>query len=291
MYLSVGYELLTGPEHDGPGAALSALGLSALELCLASPATLPALSPDGPPSFSVAEDAGARAYRSHLHRFGLRVSALSVGLDVTAETDEALLRHLVVAIRASDILGASVVGISPIPAADPEGKSPISSPDLVGLLQRACRATPDSRVALAVPVAPSAGEVSAPCRALAAQASGRLGLTLDPARLYEAGLSLADGSDIVRPVAPFVRRLLCRGLQAAARNGPHTQDVPLRTRCPLAGGDIDYAHILCRLGAVGYAGAVTLTAPPAADPGSPSASPWLREDADFLRELLGKDVR
>ncbi len=271
MYLAVSYELLSGPHRESAAAALSALRVSALELPVDVRHTVPAISSAAPVSHTLSDEPGARACRADLHSCGLRLSALSLNLDPSTESEEAMVARLTVAIAAADVLGAPVVGVALA--------SRCAAHEGISLLMAACRATAPSRVALALNMAASPGAGELLRRELAGDSTGRLGITLDPGGLYQAGVSLDEVRDAIRWSAPFTRRFLCRNLRemCAARHP-----------CPLAEGDLDYAHALCLLGAAGYTGAVTVAGAPPDDAASPVGSSWLRADVQFVRELLGE---
>ena len=291
MFVSVSHRVLARAGHESIAAALADLRLAALEVVTDRSLALPSLDGATPPATAGAQAAANRAYRAHLYRLSARLSALAASwgaLSSACEDDAACLTEC---IGATEVLGAPVLGLA-VASLDAGARGHDSSwPLLVSCLQQGLGQTRGSRVAIALEFQadPLSGAGLPPALTPLFE-SERVGLTLDPGALYRAGLPGPIVHDLVRELAPLVRRVLCRNFRCAGRGAesPDGSAADNVEPCPLEVGGIDYGHIACLLGRAGYAGALTVANAPPDDAQPSIARRWLAADIAFLRDLLGE---
>jgi len=291
LLVSVSHQVLARAGHESIAAALADLRLASLEVVTDRSLALPSLDGAAPPATAGTQAAVSRAYRANLYRLRARLSALAVTWDTMSAADQDATSWLTECLSSVEALGAPVVGLA---VASPEGGA--DRPDAVwplvaARLEQGLAQTRPSRVAIALEFGPDLlpGPGLHPSLAPLFE-SERVGLTLDPGALYRAGLPRPVIYHLVRELAPLARRVLCRsfspaGGDADSEDGSSAGNVE---PCPLQVGVIDYAHIACLLGRVGYAGAITVVNAPPDDMQPSMARRWLAADVDFLRDLLGE---
>ena len=276
MYIAIRDVTLFQAGFDDLCPGLTAVGLRCAEVALTRNLTLPAPLHSlraGLPVGTPAEIAAAAATYAEAN---CSLCALFVPTNFNAPRRAPEAEWTVAAFRAAAGLGVGVVRVDGAMS----GLDDLSRRQRVALFAETVAtvlaATPGSPVRLAIENHGRQGnDLLWLDELLAATAPARVGLTLDPANLYGAGLALSGVYEAVERLAPRVFHVHVKNVTypAELRERPR----PLgweygRLVAPIPQGDLDYGRLLGLLRAARYAGALALEdeslalAPPAERP-------------------------
>lgn len=291
LHVSVRDRTLTEAGYEAPAHGLADLELSAIEVEADPTLRLPALDGGDRAVLPIESPAGSRTYRAHLYTLGVQVSAIGLAWQAPDTDGPQQPAWVAGVIRAADVIGARVVRICLAPGRRDDERSSGSAAGLAGELEVLLGQTAGSAPMLAVEVPWQSGEGVQLCRdLLQIVVSDRLGLALDPGRLYSPRTSLDGVYGVVREFAPWVRHVSCSGWRFGGEPGDELERTGDRAARPsrLDEGDIDYARIASILGAVGYAGALTVDCEFGDGLEPAGRQQVLRSDVLHLKDILGE---
>lgn len=267
------------------------LGVAAVELAVGrNVSVLHLTSSFAGPRAILAEGEGLAALRAEYAEAGIHVSGLMVASNFNAEDLEAEVAWVVGAMRLADALGADAVRVD----AAMTGQRELSLPRRVDLYAQAVRrileATPEAATPLAIENHGLQGSDPRWLReVLAALGSPRVGVALDTANFYWAGLSLGDVYRAMEEFAPSVKHVHCKNL----RLEPERREVQ-RERgwgygeyaCPIPDGDIDHARVAELLRDAGYGGGLNIEDESLGKFSEEERPRQLRRDVEHLKAIV-----
>jgi sugar phosphate isomerase/epimerase len=269
---------------------LRALNLDAVELCFCRDRSLPwpsgrALDRAEPLTTPAALRAMAEAYESEL----LHVCGLMVATNLNAEDLAAEVAWVRDAMVAAQALGAGVVRLD----AAMTGQQQLPLCQRVDAYARALvqilEATEDIAVPLAIETHGTQGtDVQWLEGVLERVDSRRVGVALDAANFYLAGMPLSRVYEVVERLAPRVLHVHCKNLKL----DPEQREVVRQPGwgygeyvCPLPDGDLDHRRLVELLRGAGYGGALAIEDESMGKYGATERIQNLARAADYLAEL------
>lgn len=242
---------------------LRALNLDAVELCFCRDRTLPwpgghALDPAEPLTTPSALRALAEAYEAEV----LHVCGLMVATNLNAEDLEAEVEWVRDAMAAAQALGAEVVRLDAAMTGQQELGLQRRVEVYVAALHRILQVTEDLVVPLAIETHGAQGtDVQWLEGVLQRVDPARVGLALDAANFYLAGMPLSQVYRVVERLAPRVLHVHCKNL----RLEPEQRETVRQPGwgygeyvCPVPDGDLDHGRLVQILRAAEYGGALTI---------------------------------
>jgi sugar phosphate isomerase/epimerase len=242
---------------------LKDLGLTAVELAVGrNVSVLHLTSSFAGPRAILTDREGMTDLRAEYAEAGIHISGLMVASNFNAEDLESEIAWVVGAVHLADALGADAVRVD----AAMTGQRELSFPRRVSLyavaVRRILEATPEAATPLAIENHGLQGSDPRWLReVLDALGSPRVGVALDTANFYWAGLSLASVYHAIEEFAPSVKHVHCKNLCLE----PERREVQ-RERgwgygdyaCPIPDGDVDHARVAKLLCDAGYEGGLNI---------------------------------
>lgn len=269
---------------------LHALGLDAVELCFCRDRTLPlpgghALDSIEPLTTPVALAGLVEAYEAEC----VHVCGVMVATNLNAEDLDAEVEWVRDAMVAAQALGADVVRLDAAMTGQQELPLDGRVTAYVSALQTILAATEDLRVPLAIETHGAQGtDVDWLEGVLGQVDAGRVGLTLDAANFYLAGMPLSRVYATVQRLAPRVRHVHCKNLRLL----PEQREAVRQPGwgygeyvCPLPDGDLDHARLVGILKAAEYSGSLTVEDESVGKYPAPARLLNLARAADYLAGL------
>jgi sugar phosphate isomerase/epimerase len=269
---------------------LRALNLDAVELCYCRDRTLPvpgghALDPTEPLTTPPALEGLVEAYEAEV----LHVCGVMVATNLNAEDLDAEVGWVRDAMVAAQALGADVVRLDAAMTGQQELPLDQRVAAYVAALETILAATEGLRVPLAIETHGAQGtEVEWLEGVLERVDPGRVGLTLDAANFYLAGMPLSQVYETVQRLAPHVRHVHCKNLRLL----PEQREAVRQPGwgygeyvCPLPDGDLDHSRLVGILKAAQYGGSLTVEDESMGKYPAPARLQNLARAADYLAGL------
>jgi sugar phosphate isomerase/epimerase len=290
MYVAIRDVTLLQAGFETIREGLRALNLDAVELCFCRDRTLPwpagrALEPVAPLTTPAALEALVEAYESDI----LHVCGVMVATNLNAEDVGAEVEWVRDAMIAAQALGADVVRLD----AAMTGQQELVLQRRIDLYSSALQQILDSAQGLQVPLAiETHGAQGTDLQwlegVLERADAARVGLALDAANFYLAGMPLSQVYDAVRQLAPRAFHVHCKNLSLAP---DQREAVRLpgwgygEYVCPLPDGDLDHPRLVGILKAVEYSGALTIEDESMGKYAAPQRLQNLARAADYLADI------
>ncbi|MEN6346763.1 MAG: sugar phosphate isomerase/epimerase family protein [Armatimonadia bacterium] len=266
------------------------LELDAIELALGRDLSLPMPGKVlDEPRLRLVEDASLTTLRHAYAQEGIHISGLLLANNFHAVDLEAEIEWVAAGIRLGAALGVDAVRIDAVMT----GQQELSLTERAGIYAKAVlkvlQRVPDTQVPLGIENHGYQGnDPQWLQRVLDAVASPRVGLTLDTANFYWAGMPLQQVYTMAEHFAPYVKHVHCKNLSFE----PERREVSRQPGwgygehvCPIPDGDVDHRRLARLLWEAGYSGGLNIEDESLGKFLGHNRRGQLRRDADHLAEI------